>query len=397
MNAMQRITFQLLEEIDDICSKLNLRYYLGPVTLATAVLHQGFDRNLVCPDLLMPVNDMARLLQYFEHEPRQDRSVEYMGNSKNCIGFQISYVDETTTYLQLNRGTDVSKCGARVNIVPIRRNRTGFSAKELRVLETGWESNGFRFTKRINIKTIIAAGTVRVAMIFGKRNVAKFLFRRFMAQYANLSDQMVVKEPKKKSVLLPASLFNEAQTMLFAGKKFPIPGNGEDFLTQYFGEYWREKFANRVVNHMDTVMLPGMSYHDFIYRTNQNGYDIHRYFREYRMSIIKGAFLLPAMRRRAKAILIAKRSGDRLRFFEEFQQKREIIHNLYSHRNFEALKLVFAEHERATLFYLKKKLGFCVGQEYFEIQCALFIHYGREDLVERLIKLVPKEHHQPIV
>lgn len=397
MNSMQKITFRLLEEIDEICDRNGLTYYLGPVTLATAMLHQGYDRNLICPDLMMPVDDMGRLLQYFERELPKDRSVEHMGNSKNFIGFQVSYVDETTTYIQLNRGTDISKCGARVNIIPIRKNASGISAKALRVLETGWESNGFRLTKRINIKTVIAAGTVRIAMLIGKGNVAKLLFKRFMKQYKNPMDEAVVKETKKKRILLPASHFIGAERIVFAGREFPAPAQTDDFLQRYFGEYWQEKFANRNVNHMDTVILPAMSYHEFISKAQENGYDIRRYFKEYRMSIIKGVFLLPAMRSRAKAILIAKRSGDRLRFYEEFQQKREIIHNLFSHQNYEALRLLFAEHERTTLFYLKKKLGFCVGEEFFEIQCALFSHYGRQDLVERLKNLVPKEHYKPIV
>jgi phosphorylcholine metabolism protein LicD len=397
MISMQKITFRLLEEIDEMCGKHGLTYYLGPVTLATAMIHNGYDRNLICPDLMMPIDDLGRLLQLLEQELPANRSVEHMGNSKNFIGFQISYVDETTTYIQLNRGTDVSKYGARLNIIPIRKKTTGFAAKVLRVLETGWESNGFRFTKRINIKTVIAAGTVRAAMLIGKGNVAKLLFKRFMKHYKNPTNEVVIKEPKKKSILIPASHFAESERIVFAGMEFPTPAQPEDFLQLYFGEYWREKFANRNVNHLDSVILPAMSYHEFITKASQSGFDIQQYFKDYRMSIIKGVFLLPAMRHRSKAILIAKRSGDRLRLYEEFQQKREIIHNLYSHKNYEALKLVFAEHERTTLFYLKKKLGFCVCEEFFEIQCALFSHFGRQDLVERLKKLVPMEHYKPIV
>jgi phosphorylcholine metabolism protein LicD len=397
MNAMQRVTFQLLEEIDDICSNNGLKYFLGPVTTATAMLHNGYDRNLICPDLLMSVEDIRRLLERFNQGMASGRAIEHMGNSKNFIGFQISYVNENTTFMQLNRGTDILKCGARVNIIPIRRSTAGFGAKLLRVLETGWECNGYRFTKRINIKTIIAAGAVRLAMLIGKRNVGGLLFNRFMTQYGNPKDLVVVKEPKKKSIQLSANFFTSAETILFAGREFPIPNQSEEFLQTYFGEYWRETFANRNVNYMDTVILPSMSYHEFINITMQNGYDIKKYFNEYRMSIIKGIFLLPALRKRSKAILIAKRSGDRLRFYEEFQQKREIIHNLYSHQNYEALKQVYAEHERTTLFYLKKKLGFCICEEFFEIQCALFSHYGQNDIVERIKKLVPKEHYKPIV
>lgn len=397
MNEMQKISFQLLIEIDKICKENQLTYFLGPKSLATAMLHRGYDRNLICPDLLMPVNDMDRLIQILDSSMPADRSIEYMGNSKNFIGFQLSYVNEKSTYLQMKRGSDVSKSGIRINIIPIRKKTFGFRAKALRVIETGWECNGFRLTKKINIKTIIAAGFCRFCMLMGKANFAKLLFHKYQKYYAFPTDMVVIKETKKKSIVMDYDFFSDADSVKFEGTFFPAPQNKEEFLTAYFGELWRENLSNRTVNFMDTILLPTIPYRDFIYQANQNGYDINKYFRHYRYSLINGIWVLPAIRQRSKAILIAKRSGDRLRYYEEFQQKREIIHNLYGKKKFEELREVFAEHEKTTLFYLKRRLGFCVSEEFFDIQCALFRHYGRSDIVDRLLKLVPKEHYKPIV
>jgi hypothetical protein len=394
---MQKVTFRLLKEIDQRCNAHGLRYFLGPQTIAAAMLHHGYDKNLICPDILMPVGDMVRLLSILESDMPADRSVEHMGNSKNFIGFQIAYVDERSTFLQLNRGPDVTNCGGRVNILPIRKNTTGWKALLLKVMETGWESNGFRFTRKINVKTIIAIGGVRLCMAIGKGNLGKILFRRMLKHYDRFKDTAVVKETKKSSVVFAAIQFSSPSMIPFAGQDFPAPKDPDGFMTDYFGETWQELLKERAVNYSETVILAHTPYKEFIRNAAMNGYDIRRFQKDYRRSLIKGIFILPAMRRRAKAILIAKRSGDRLRFYEEFVEKREIIHNLYGNKNFDELKSVFAEHERTTLYYLKRKLGFCVSEEFFDIQCALFRHAGRDDVVEKLFKLVPKEHYKPII
>ena len=94
---------------------------------------------------------------------------------------------------------------------------------------------------------------------------------------------------------------------------------------------------------------------------------------------------------------MAKRSGDRLNLYEELQEKREIIQNLYARKNFKKLAVIFARHEAKTKFYLKNQLGFCVGREYFNIQCDIIRYKGRKDIVEKLMKLIPPEHYDPII
>ncbi len=397
MKEMQRSTLQMLKEIAKICEKHSLKYYLGPETLAIAEIYGGYDRNAINLEILMPISDFIALVKILETEIPLNRSIEYMGNHKHYLGFQVSYINETSTYINMNQGTDFSRYGARINIIPIRRNVHSLRGKIFHVIETGWECNGYRFTRKLNLKRIIAAALARGCMVIGKANCAKLLYRGFCKNYSGTSENVIIKYPKKKSTVLDSEYFSGNDFVFFEGNPYPAPVRREDFLVNYYGTFWRDRFLNRKKDFSNIIFLPGIPYKEFLNQVSKSGMDIKKYFFQYRLSLLKGIKLLRPIKIRSRALLIAARSGDRLRYYEEFQKKREVIHNLHGKGNLTELKTIFAEHEKTTLHYLKRKLGFCVCREFFEIQCELFIEEGKENVVEKLRKLVPEAHYRPII
>ena len=64
LDEIKRIEITVLKEIDTLCRKLHLRYYLGYGTLIGAIRHKGFipwDDDI---DILMPRPDYDRLIKY---------------------------------------------------------------------------------------------------------------------------------------------------------------------------------------------------------------------------------------------------------------------------------------------------------------------------------------------
>ena len=64
LEDIKRIELNVLKEIDSICRKLNLRYYLGYGTLIGAVRHKGFIPWDDDVDIVMPRPDYNKLIQY---------------------------------------------------------------------------------------------------------------------------------------------------------------------------------------------------------------------------------------------------------------------------------------------------------------------------------------------
>ncbi|TDP58557.1 LicD family protein [Aminicella lysinilytica] len=397
MNVIQKKSYELLKEVDDICNENDIEHYLGPTALGLAATYQGHSADSINLDVIIPASEMQAFVDAVNKENRTDRTIDYMGNYKNHLSFTIEYVDKTTTFLNMKQGTDVSCYGVKVTLLPLRRDVKGFSGTWAGVLETGWECNGYRFTKNITVKRIIATGIVRIAMIVGKGRLARHLFKKLCKVYSGRSELVAFKRPKQKQFLVDGKYYDYPVNVTFEGRQFKAPSDFEAILKAFYGPLWREKLLSMNKAYSSTIISSRVPYEDYLRECRDSGHDIRDLFDGNRRNMIDGAFVLKDFKAMKQAILIAKRSGDRLNFYEEFQQKREIIQNLYSNKNYDKLALIFAEHEEKTLFYLNKKLGFCVSKEYFDIQCDIFRYEGRGYIIDKLTKLIPEEHYKPIV
>ncbi len=82
----------LLDEIDRVCKKLHLTYYLIAGTLLGAVRHGGFIPWDVDLDIAMPRNDYQKLKEYYLTNPSEDFFMRIM-IQRNIIIQHMHYLD----------------------------------------------------------------------------------------------------------------------------------------------------------------------------------------------------------------------------------------------------------------------------------------------------------------
>lgn len=395
MNKIQNKTFNLLEEIKKICEANNITYYLAPGTSHLACTFEGHSQDSINLGVMVPAGEIKKLINLIEKEKYEDRKLDYMGNYKNFISFQVHYVDSSTTFVNFGRGTDVSCYGARVSIIPIRT--IDRKSKLSGILETGWECNGYRFTREITFKRLISIGFVRMAMIIGKRNLANILFNYFCKNASGKGTKYSIKLTTKKEVLLDEKYFSQDNEVKFQGDYFKCLAHIEDFLEYYYGASWKEECLNAVKKDNNVVISSEVPYEEYLKEAEAEGVSLYKVFSDKRKNLLSEKFVLPYIKRHRQALLIAKRSGARLKYYEELQQQREEILSLYENNDFEQLEIIFDELEKETLFYLRRNLGLCVSKEYFEIICELLKYHKKEYLVQKLEALIPPEHMTPII
>lgn len=395
MNAVQEKCLELLKEFDGICRENGLMYCLSPRLAAEGILYGGFGPNSFEPEVYMPVDDANAFIKIIENSQDETRSVEYMGNSKNYLDFSVRYVNEETTLINLNRGTDYSHYGINISIKMIRKP---VENKWAAFLEAGWECNGYRFFRKFRASYLAAFAVVRVMMLAGRSGLAKRLFRKFSAVYGGAAkgNETFVRLFKKQRNFFSCGMFDEVQLVSYEDMQLPVPAELETYLVDYFGPGWQEVVLNRTVDPAKWVQMADVPYGEYLKRLEETGQPIKEVFREQRKSFLSGIFAFRHLKAKNKAWIVACRSGDRLRFYEEFQSKKEKINNLHMNKAYDELDEIFAEHERKVKYYLKNNLGLCVSQEIMDLQCELLINRGEEDVVKQWKQLVPEEHKKPI-
>lgn len=82
MNREQQKVLELLKEIDIICRKNKITYFLSPYLTLCAVTERPFPLNPEAGVIYMKTGDMERFKNVFEEEPVLRRALESMDSYK---------------------------------------------------------------------------------------------------------------------------------------------------------------------------------------------------------------------------------------------------------------------------------------------------------------------------
>lgn len=394
MDAIQSRCFELLDEIDAICEENGLMYCLSPRTAARAVMYGTLEAGNNVMEVCMPVDDALKFIEIVEGSSDGSRHIEYMGNSKRFPAFCIDYVNENTTFIEVKQGTNYSHHGIAVVIQMIRNDKESQLGQ---LLETGWESNGYRLFSRLNPFYFISFGIVRLMMLIGRKALAKMIFKKLASIYGGSisGKKTFVKEFKKNKRTFKKGTFDNLKRMKLDEGEYPVPEDTETFLIDFYGPGWREIIIN-APGAKNAIQMADVSYKEYMAYLEECGRPLKNIFHEQRMAFLHGAFAFKHFNAWKKAWDVASRSGDRLTFYEEFQLKKERIDNLYANKEYEELDDIFAEHEKRVRYYANNDLGLCVSEEILDIQCQLLRNRGEKGLAKRIKELAPEEHKVPL-
>ena len=90
MNKKQKVILSLLQEIDEICRRNKIEYYLSPRLTLCAVEGHPFPQNPMFGVVLMKTADMERFRLAVDEDPREKRALESMKSHKWFSGFYLS-------------------------------------------------------------------------------------------------------------------------------------------------------------------------------------------------------------------------------------------------------------------------------------------------------------------
>ena len=132
MKSKSDVQIQLLNELDEICSKNNLHYILVGLNSLNAFRNHTIVNGPRITAVAMTHGDMERFCEIIERKYGQDRYVEGIFNNPNYKGFTFLYGDRHTTDFHVINIDKKIHHGINIAIYPIRNPIQNFKIKILK-------------------------------------------------------------------------------------------------------------------------------------------------------------------------------------------------------------------------------------------------------------------------
>ena len=242
--ALQLCELRILDELDRLAKKHNLRYFLTAGTLLGAVRHKGFipwDDDI---DVVMTTKDYKKLKKIAKTELSEGFFFQDDSTEKNYpFFFGKIRMDGTEVREKILDSFDIHK-GVYLDIFPLDKcPRSPFFAKMLFKITwffssaiiskdnpsflCGYEKSGARLA--FNLTRRLPAGLLK-ALRRGARNLFGFFSgNKRLATLAGTHGY-----PRES---YDSSWFDESVMLEFEGKEYPAPGEWHKLLTSMYGDY----------------------------------------------------------------------------------------------------------------------------------------------------------------
>lgn len=241
-DALKYVQKDILREIDHICTKHGLRYYLAYGTLIGAIRHGGFipwDDDI---DIMMPYDDMLRFAQlckteldpkFFYQSPETEEEYRL---TINRVRRNDSVLSEPTLV-----GKKVHQ-GIMVDIYPLFGAAQGKFSRRLQVLRAMKRALYLLDEPVKNHGFLMKAGSsvlLKLKTKRGKAKAARRLTEKFAALSFDQSPLVTVLDSgiKEMSTTYRREWFGDGVRHKFDENEFMVPANADAVLRRYFGDY----------------------------------------------------------------------------------------------------------------------------------------------------------------
>jgi lipopolysaccharide cholinephosphotransferase len=241
LEAKKQIGFKILCDIDEVCRRNRITYYLAYGSLIGAVRHQGFipwDDDI---DIWVPVEEYERFLNAVKHET----SYKVLNHLKD-VGWSRSFskVSDPGTYIVNEKAESrtLKSYGVSVDIFPL------FYVDP----DPDWISRLLKLRNRVVYLQRYRLGLYRerkeyLKILFAKMLLASghdeaFYKKRIMAQECSLSNGKhrgcVISVYREKD-MHPSDAFAETVELHFENRTFSAPCGYDQILRDLYGDYMK--------------------------------------------------------------------------------------------------------------------------------------------------------------
>ena len=396
MTEVQEMLLELLTDIDTICKRENLKYYLCAETAHAAFMKNAFYPNCCEASVAMTADDVLKFISAVEKENRADRIVDSMANNKKYSDFSVRYGNPNTMMMPLlynNKGA-LPCIAVKINIIRYKPKQKSKFYKHSKLF---WKKAHTPLAECKNLFLWLSVAFAHaVKKIFGEAKMSRMLFKKWCAIFsANKNTKKVAICSKK--YIFNADLLSCDDTIEFEAKQFNIFGYLDTYLRTAYGSSFKKIKTQYIKNSSDWLISHCVSYKKYIERTKELKIKFS--------TIKKNKKKLDKLNKKVTAYnkiidgyyAIVRRTEERFAMYEMYMPVKKLLLKLHSEGRYEELNEILKPYRSALWYCYRKGLGLCFDKEIFEITMDILRMEGSYTYVNKLRMMVPEQHWEPMV
>ena len=241
MNEQQEVVFRLLTEIDKICRKNRIMYYLSPLLTLHAYMGKKFPEDPLAGVVYIKGRDMQNFRNAVEREMPENRFLDSMCVNPKFPGFYLRYTDTDTLCYCMNKGENFAAPGIGIDIFPLRQmGQNGRKSRIWNGLEVGWRQTCDQFDEKYEPEEKLWKIPVRILSLFMRRKLGNLIYSQLTCCCSKKwTDNLGIYRYSWASC--PADLFRKNRDIEFEGTTFRVPSNVYQYLKFFWGKNFRRK------------------------------------------------------------------------------------------------------------------------------------------------------------
>lgn len=240
MTDHQKYLLKLLQEIDDICQKHHITYYLGGGTAIGAVRHEGFVPWDDDADVLMTRNEWKKFVQAFQKESPQNRTLVSPETDSRFPNMFGRYIDTESTAIHNNQVLSDDPAGTVIDIFimdPVPNADIFPSYSRDMMLYSDLINPYSNYSYRYNANRLRYPIYLFLSHFIGKHRLLRHLEKKMFC-YSEEESACYALRWGGIPLISDKRYYGKSRYTKYETSSFQIPEHAPDYLAWHFGDDW---------------------------------------------------------------------------------------------------------------------------------------------------------------
>ncbi len=260
LNKLKVIELGILNHLDSVCEKHNLKYFLSGGTLLGAIRHKGFipwDDDI---DIAMPRGDYHKLIELTKDDDRYKTISHY--HTKNYF-YPFAKMIDTKTIAREKAiyKWQIDDLGVYIDIFPVDGMPTDYQKRQKHIKKIEFNKTMLFLSlckstpKSLSfIKRILKPFAKQYASIVGYKywlNQVEELARKYPLENSEIAGAIVAIYGQRE--ILPSWVFEVGDRIEFEGSMYFAPVGRHEYLTSLYGDYMQLPPIDKRKSHHEII------------------------------------------------------------------------------------------------------------------------------------------------
>ncbi|MFR7477437.1 MAG: phosphorylcholine transferase LicD [Acutalibacteraceae bacterium] len=240
MTDHQKFLLKLLQEIDDICQKYHITYYLGGGTTIGAVRHEGFVPWDDDADVLMTRNEWKKFVQAFQKEAPKNRALVSPETDPRFPNMFGRYIDTETTAIHQNQVLSDDPAGVVLDILmldPVPNASILPSYCRDMMLYSDLVNPYVTYSYRYNANSFRYPLYRILSLFVGRQRLLRHLEKKMFC-YSEEESTCYALRWGGIPLISDKRYYGKSRYAKYETSAFQIPEHTPDYLTWHYGDDW---------------------------------------------------------------------------------------------------------------------------------------------------------------